>query len=162
MIVSLCNDPIYPTRSLKERNAGVINGGSTTEQPVLAAAVDPYKLKKTVADNNEKIETPKRLRDRILCHDIVRGNNTEYRLEWEKICDKLISSLTCPNGSPLALLSFSKLGMRCNMFISGSRDKIKGTKVISGLAFVGVGAGINVLALVGVGAGIKSLSHLVN
>eukprot|EP00116_Pleurobrachia_bachei_P008167 sb/3468429/ len=50
---------------------------------------------------------------------LVRGNNTEYGLEWEKICDKLISSLTCRNGSPLALLSFFMLGMRCNMFISG-------------------------------------------
>eukprot|EP00116_Pleurobrachia_bachei_P000851 sb/3461113/ len=78
----------------------------------------------------------------------LRGNNTEYRLDWEIICVKLNSSLTCPHGSPLALLSFSKLGMRCNMFISGSREKIEGTKVISGLA------------LVGVGAGIKSLSHL--
>eukprot|EP00116_Pleurobrachia_bachei_P018160 sb/3478422/ len=45
----------------------------------------------------------------------VRGNNTEYRLEWENICDKLIPSLTCPNGSPLALLTF----LRCTMFISG-------------------------------------------
>eukprot|EP00116_Pleurobrachia_bachei_P015092 sb/3475354/ len=39
--------------------------------------------------------------------------------EWEKICVKLISSLTCPNESPLALLSFSKLGMGYNMFIYG-------------------------------------------
>eukprot|EP00116_Pleurobrachia_bachei_P015451 sb/3475713/ len=66
-------------------------------------------------------------------------------------------------------------------FRERSRDKIKGTKVISGLALVGVGAGIkslshlnrsrdktegtkmiSVLELVGVGAKIKSLSHLVN
>eukprot|EP00116_Pleurobrachia_bachei_P017296 sb/3477558/ len=39
---------------------------------------------------------------------------------WEKICDKLISSLTCPNGSPLALLSFFKLG------ISDQRPRISG------------------------------------
>eukprot|EP00116_Pleurobrachia_bachei_P015811 sb/3476073/ len=53
----------------------------------------------------------------------IRGNNTEYRFDWEIICVKLVSSLQCSNGSPLALLSFSKLGMRCNMFISGFISK---------------------------------------
>eukprot|EP00116_Pleurobrachia_bachei_P017990 sb/3478252/ len=66
-------------------------------------------------------------------------------------------------------------------FRERSREKIEGTKMISGLALVGVGAGIKFLshlersrekiegtivisglALVGVGAKIKSLSHLVN
>eukprot|EP00116_Pleurobrachia_bachei_P001280 sb/3461542/ len=39
---------------------------------------------------------------------------------------KFVTS-SCPNGSPLALLSFSKLGLRCNMFISGDqRPRISG------------------------------------
>ena len=45
---------------------------------------------------------------------------------------------------------FSALDENSNFALDWSRDKSEGTKVIS------------VLALVGVGAGIKSLSHLVN
>ena len=50
-------------------------------------------------------------------HNIVRGRKKKNRLEWEKICNKLISSPMCPNGSPLTPLSFFKSGARCNTFI---------------------------------------------
>ena len=50
---------------------------------------------------------------------IVRGGKSIIRQSWEKIWDKLIPSLMCPYGSPVPPLSFLKLGMKCNMFISG-------------------------------------------